>query len=101
VQLSRLKATKKSVQEYSEIIFDYDCKRLPLIRKQSKMNYNREVTNNEKLQNHIDYEPKSRSEWSDFKSLMLNEIKLRLSAKSQSKQLNQSSVGLLRNKDGH
>jgi hypothetical protein len=38
------------------------------------------------MQNHIDYEPKSRKEWSHFKSQIHYELKLRLSDKSQSKQ---------------
>jgi hypothetical protein len=36
---------------------------------------------------HIDYQPVSRKEWSDFKALIVNEIKLRLSDKNQKQQL--------------
>jgi hypothetical protein len=51
------------------------------------MNYEDAVTNEKIMQNHIDYESRSSREWSDFKGLVVNEIKQRLSIKSQSRQL--------------
>jgi hypothetical protein len=81
-----LEATRKSVEEYIDRTFDNDCKKLQNILRQSKLNYEAGTTNNVKIQNHIDYEPKSRKEWSDFKALIYAELKLRLSDKSQSKQ---------------
>jgi hypothetical protein len=85
--VSVLEATKNSVKEYIERTFDYDCKKLKSIRKLSKMSYDSEFNCEEKLKNHIDYEPNSRCEWSEFKGQVLNVIKLRLKDKSQSKQL--------------
>jgi hypothetical protein len=74
--ISVLEATKKSVKEYIERTFDYDCKRLMSIRKQSKMNFDGGVISDKKLKHHIDYEPNSRREWSEFKGQVHFEIKL-------------------------
>ena len=85
--MSVLEATNRNVQEYIERTFDVECKKLYAIRKKSKLNYNMGTTNEANFKNHIEYEPKSRQEWSVFKALVIDEIKLWLSAKSQSKQL--------------
>jgi hypothetical protein len=82
-----LENTKRSVKEYIDRTFDDDCKILRMVRKQSKLTYEEGTTNNDKLECHVDYQPKTRKEWSDFKSLIVQEIKLRLSSKEQKPQL--------------
>jgi hypothetical protein len=82
-----LEATRRSIKEYIDVTFDGEGQNLKLIRKKSKLSYEESLTNNHKLNFHIDYQPNSRKEWSEFKGLIVDEIKLRLSDKSQRQQL--------------
>jgi hypothetical protein len=84
---SMLEATRRSIEDYIDKTYDEDCKLLYKIRKQSKLSYDEGTANQQQILCHVDYQPVSRKEWSDFKSLIVNEIKLRLSASTQKDQL--------------
>jgi hypothetical protein len=82
-----LEATRRSIQQYIDRTFDENYILLHTIRKKSKLSYEERTINNQQIQGHIDYEPMSRKEWSEFKALIVNEIKLRLATKDQRLQL--------------
>jgi hypothetical protein len=84
---SMLEATKRSIKDYIDKTFDKDCKVLQQIRKKSKLSYDEGTTNSTQFMCHIDFEPDSRKEWSDFKALIVDEIKLRLKDNQQKQQL--------------
>jgi hypothetical protein len=56
--VSVLEATRQSVKDYIARTFDNNCKKLLLIQKKPKMNYDEAVTNEKIMQNYIDYKPK-------------------------------------------
>jgi hypothetical protein len=57
------------------------------VRKQSKLQYEEDTTNNHQIKDHVDYQPTSRKDWSEFKSLIVSAMKIRLCNKDQREQL--------------
>jgi hypothetical protein len=70
-----LEATRKSVKNYIDKTFDFECKRLHSITNQSRLHYDEGTINNVSMKNRIDYEPNTRKEWSGFKKLIHYELK--------------------------